>query len=738
MASSGTVRGSGVLRREWRNLLRLALESLGAGVVVSLVLALAVFIVAQQAHAAPAEAGQGTLYLKQQDGGQVGAPLLFTDVHMDVSGMVARVQVKQRFVNPTGDWREGIYVFPLPEAAAVDHLTMQVGERIIEGMIKERGEAKRTYAAAKSEGRKATLLEQERPNMFTTSVANIGPNEEIVVAIEYQQTLRYDEGSFGLRFPMAITPRYIPGEPIGEPIGPHTDGAGWARATREVLDASRVTPPVADPEDGFVNPVAISIDLHAGFPLAKLASAYHPMQIDELPGNRYRLTLAEGVVPAARDFELRWTPDVGSAPGATLFTETRDGKTYALLMALPPPAAPSGTRISREITYIIDTSGSMEGVSMTQAREALLLALDRLQAGDRFNVIEFNSKSTALFPAPVPFDAHNRERAQRFVRGLRARGGTEMLPALELALTGDRESSMTRQVVFLTDGAVGNEDGILALLDARLGDRRLFTVGIGPAPNAFFMRKAAQFGRGTFTFIGDVREVKDRMDALFRKLEQPALTDIVVDWPAGADIYPRVVPDLYAGEPVVVSARYDAAAAAGNVAIAGRRDGAVWGTLLPTGSTANEPGVGVLWARARIDALMDAGRRGTPEAEVRSAVLDVALAHHLVSKFTSLVAVDVTPTRPVGETASTGTVPGNVPQGLTGFDQLPRTATPAALALWTGALSLLLAGALLLLLWLRGARSSGAAWPVSRTRRTHAAAAPLARHACRDAAPASD
>ena len=398
MASSGTVRGSGVLRREWRNLLRLALESLGAGVVVSLVLALAVFIVAQQAHAATPDTGQGTLYLKEGDGGSVGAPLLFTDVHMDVSGMTARVQVKQRFVNPTGDWREGIYVFPLPETAAVDHLAMQVGERIIEGMIKERGEAKRTYEVAKSKGRKATLLEQERPNMFTTSVANIGPNEEIVVAIEYQQTLHYDEGSFSLRFPMAITPRYIP----GEPVGPHTDGIGWARATREVLDAARVTPPAADPEDGYVNPVAISIDLSAGFPLAKLASAYHPMQIDELPGHRYRLTLAAGVVPAARDFELRWTPDVGNAPGATLFTETRDGKTYALLMALPPPASPAVRRVPREITYIIDTSGSMEGVSIAQARDALLLALDRLQPGDRFNVIEFNSKSTALFPAPVP------------------------------------------------------------------------------------------------------------------------------------------------------------------------------------------------------------------------------------------------------------------------------------------------------------------------------------------------
>jgi hypothetical protein len=366
-------------------------------------------------------------------------------------------------------------------------------------------------------------------------------------------------------------------------------------------------------------------------------------------------------------------------------------------MALPPAAAEAaGTRGPREVTYIIDTSGSMEGVSIVQAREALLMALDRLQAGDRFNVIEFNSVSVALFPAPMPFDAGTLAGAKKFVSGLRARGGTEMLPALKIALAGERESPMMRQVVFLTDGAVGNEDEILRLIGDQLGDRRLFTVGIGPAPNTFFLSKAAQFGRGTLTHIGDVREVGEKMTALFRKLENPALTNIAVDWPAGADVWPRVVPDLYAGEPVVVSAQFNASAGSGNVAISGRRGDAAWGTLLPVATTASEPGVGVLWARAKIDALMDAGRQGAPESDIRAAVLDVALTHHLVSKFTSLVAVDVTPTRPAGIEASKTAIPGNIPEGLTGFDQLPRTATPAPLLLAIGTVTLLLAGALAL------------------------------------------
>jgi Ca-activated chloride channel family protein len=688
MADTERINGAVILRREWRELARFVIEGFAAGLVVSLVFALAVFIVTTTpAHAATA-GHSGALYLRDEAGAKVETPLVFTDVRMSISGMVARVTVEQRFINPTGEWREGVYVFPLPEKAAVDHLRMKIGERVVEGMIKERGEAKRTYEAARNEGRKTTLVEQERPNMFTTSVANIGPNEEISVALEYQETLRYDEGTFRLRFPLAITPRYVPGDAIAS-LG---EGSGWSPATQTVIDADRVTPPVVARAEGYVLPVRIAIDLNAGFPVSSIASAYHPMKIEAQPGHRFHLTLADGPVPASRDFELTWTPDVGTAPGAALFTETKGGKTYALLMALPPAQAKSSTeRSPREITYIIDTSGSMEGVSMAQARDSLLMALDRLKEGDRFNVIEFNSITRSLFAAPVPFDAATLSRAKQFVSGLRARGGTEMLPALEIALAGAREASILRQVVFLTDGAVGNEDQILKLVSERIGDRRLFTVGIGPAPNMFFMTKAAQFGRGTYTAIGDVREVQEKMTALFRKLESPALTDIAVDWPAGADVWPRIVPDLYAGEPVIVAAQFTTNALGGNIALSGRRAGAMWGKLLPAATSAQEPGVGVLWARAKIDALMDAGRKGAPEEDIRAAVLDVALTHHLVSKFTSLVAVDVTPTRAAGIAASKTAVPGNIPEGLTGFDHLPRTATPAPLLMLAGALALLLA-----------------------------------------------
>ncbi|HET9045322.1 MAG TPA: marine proteobacterial sortase target protein, partial [Casimicrobiaceae bacterium] len=662
--------------RTWRGFARLLLESVVAGTFVSVVLGLAVFIVASQANAATpvGDVKQGTLILRDATGVTEIAPLVFTDVHMDVSGMTARVRVTQHFVNPAADWREGVYVFPLPEKAAVDHLDMRIGERVIQGQIKERGDARRTYEAAKTEGKKASLVEQERPNMFTTNLANIGPSEEIAVGIEYQQTLTYDAGSFALRFPMAITPRYIPGTPIGDaegdpspPPSPRMRGEGWAEEpTDQVPDADRITPPFLTPGSDAINPISLDIDLDAGFPLAKLTSPYHAVRIEERGLHRFHVSLADGLVPAARDFELVWTPDVGSAPAAALLTEERDGRKFALLMVLPPAVdATTAPRAPREITYIVDTSGSMEGVSMDQAKEALLIALDRLQPGDRFNVIEFNSVTRTLYSAPMPVDDRTLATARKFVRALRAQGGTEMLPALTAALSSPRDGTAMRQVVFLTDGAVGNENELLKLIQSRLGDRRLFTIGIGPAPNTFFLKKAAEAGRGTFTFIGDVREVKDKMAALFRKIESPVLTDIDAVWPGGVVAYPGKVPDLYAGEPIVLSAELANAKQDGVLSLTGVRNGKPWSAKLALATPGNAPGIGVLWARDKIESLMDAKRNGAPPDEVKRDVIAVAMEHHLVSAYTSLVAVDITPTAPMGITAKKTALPQNVPEGLT-------------------------------------------------------------------------
>jgi Ca-activated chloride channel family protein len=727
---------AGFGRNALRELLRLVLESLLAGAFVSAVLALAVFIVATQAQAAtPAEdPSRGTLLLRDADGANVVAPLLLTEVHIDVTGMAARARVTQRFVNVTSEWREGVYLFPLPERAAVDHLRMQVGSRTIEGVIRERGAARQAYAEAKQEGRKASLVEQQRPNLFTTSVAHIGPGEEVAVTLEYQEKLVYDDGSFSLRFPLAITPRYTPGtsgvdhSARASALDPSPGEAAPDKAADASGSGQVIGQPLAEPGEGAINPVTLELDVDAGFPLARVTSTYHRLKVEERPGHRYRVVL-DGPVPAARDFELTFTPEVGAAPGAAFFTETVAGRTYGLLMVLPPRArAETAARAPREITYIVDTSGSMEGVSIAQAREAMLFALGRLQPGDRFNVIEFNSVTRALFSAPMPVDRATLARAREFVGGLRARGGTEMKPALEAAFAPPRSDRLMRQVVFLTDGAVGNEAELLALIAQRLEDRRLFTVAIGPAPNAWFMKKAAEAGRGTYTFIGNVTEVKERMSLLVRKLEHPVLTDLHVHWPAAAQSYPAQLPDLYLGEPLVMTAAFGDAAVTGEVKLEGRSAAKAWRSAIPLAAGVSQPGIGVLFARDKIEALDDARRNGANADDVRRETIAVALAHHLVSAYTSLVAVDVTPTAPVGVQAIPTALPGNVPEGLAydAFVALPQTATPAPFLLLAGALVLLLS--LAAIAWLQRRRRRPACDP-DRWQRLEAVTQ-AARHTC--------
>jgi Ca-activated chloride channel family protein len=589
--------------------------------------------------------------------------------------------VVQTFQNPQPDWYEGVYVFPLPENAAVDHLRLRVGERVIEGEIRERRAATKVYEQARSAGQRAALLDQERPNIFTTSVANIGPQETVVVEIEYQQTLRYDGNRFSLRFPMVVGPRYAPTGPL------------------RVSDVERITPPVMRPgtEEGRKNPVSIRVELDAGFTLAGVESPYHRVDMQAPTASRRIVSLAEGAAPANRDFELAWTPRAGEAPQAAWFVEEKAGKNFGLLMVLPP-APGRGVRLPREVIYVLDTSGSMAGTSIRQAREALTLALSRLSPEDRFNVIEFNSYAQALFPEAKPADRDAVRRAVHWVEGLEARGGTEMAAALKLALRGDEASARVRQVIFLTDGAVGNEEELFRLIQARLGDARLFTVGIGSAPNSHFMTKAAQLGRGTFTYIGRVEEVQTKMTALFAKLETPVLKGLEVKWPAGsrAESWPARIPDLYAGEPLIVTAAIEKLE--GDVVLSGERDGELWQARVPLGRGTAGAGLGSLWAREKVATLIDRVREGAPEDEIRAQVIELATAHRLVTKYTSFVAVDKTPVRAATDQLKLGAVPTLLPEGWEYdkvFGELPRGATDSRFALLTGMLALLLAISLL-------------------------------------------
>ena len=636
---------------------------------------------------------QGSLLIKTDAPGQyLPAPLVSTDVDLGVQGIVGRARVRQSFRNPTQRCVEAIYVFPLPDDSVVDRMQLMIGDRVIEGEVHEKAEARQVYETARREGRRASLLDEQRPNMFTVSVANLAEDEEIEIVIEYQQLVRYDAGRFHLRFPMVVGPRYNP-SPVDRLIHTVSQTLGGS-------DGAAINP-LHGPPSLELNPTRLVVRLDSGVALRSLESPSHDVQTTTLGPTSYEIRLVDGE-RSDRDFELVWEPDLGSQPSVALFTDdgvaarSADGSEnhYSLLMVLPPELDSPAVRIPRETVFVIDTSGSMGGASIRQAKAALLHALDRLRPVDRFNVIEFNSYARGLFSQSRFADAENLDRSRQFVRDLDADGGTEMQSALELALNdSEGRHGEVRQVIFITDGMVGNESGLFAFIREHLGRTRLFPVGIGSAPNSHFMMGSARLGRGTFTYIARPQDVAKKMEELFRKLESPVLTDlrIGIDDP-NAEIWPSRPADLYAGEPLVVALR--TRRPIDRFRIDGQTGGRAWSAerVVPKRDVVSETGLSRIWAERKIESLLDGLMEGRSEPAVRGDVVRVALEHRLVSRYTSLVAVDQTPAGVDPAVCTQEFVPVNMPQGMTmgPGGALPQTATPAALLTLLGLLSMTL------------------------------------------------
>jgi Ca-activated chloride channel homolog len=637
----------------------------------------------QAAVVSPGTARSGSLLLKGPEEGYTDATRLGIDVDLTVSGPTIRARVTQIFRNPTSNWVEATYVYPLPPGGAVDTLKMVVGDRVVVGEIKERQQARIIYQQARQNGQKAALTEQERPNIFTNSVANIGPGETVLVQIEYQEPVHQSGNEFSLRVPMVVGPRYNPA-PVVQSVDFRPGAGGWGATTSDpVPDRSRISPQVLDPaENAAVNPTAITVRLQAGFPLGEVKSHHHAVKIESPDDGTRIIKLAEGAVPADRDFELTWKPAAEQAPSVGLFREHVGNADYLLAFVTPPAVEQAEQKpLPREVIFVIDNSGSMGGTSIVQAKASLIYALGRLQPSDRFNVIRFDHTMDVLFPGPVPADKEHIGSATSFVSALQAAGGTEMVPAMRAALTDHAtdDADHVRQVVFLTDGAIGNEQELFETITAMRGRSRVFMIGIGSAPNTFLMTRAAELGRGAFTHIGSVEQVEERMRGLFAKLENPAVTGLTAKFSeAAADMTPAAIPDLYRDEPLVLAARLDRLA--GSVEIKGRIGDRPWIVTLPLAGAAEGKGLSKLWARRKIaDAeIARTLRQGTPE-DADKTILALALEHQLVTRLTSLVAIDKTPSRPGAEPLKLTDLPLNLPAGwdfAKVFGERPRPLSP--------------------------------------------------------------
>ncbi len=583
-----------------------------------------------------------------------------SDIQLDITGLVARVEITQQFTNHGSHWAEGIYRFPLPPGAAVDRMRIRVGERLLEGEIQEKEIARQTYQQARDAGQTATIVEQQRNNQFETRLANIGPGELIEITIGYLQNVSYSDFSYHLRLPMTFTPRYEPARlPGAEPAGVRTP-----------------VPQLVAAASNTGHRFKLQARLISSAKFAAIESRYHDVDIRQSE-NGYTIELLNPDELSDRDFELSWTPALQSHPSASLTTFNDGASVYAQLM-LAPPMADSISPQAREVILVIDTSGSMEGASLAQAKAALMHAFESLGSDDYFNLLQFNSNTEQLFDQSVPVTNSSLYMARNFITGLHANGGTDMAPALEKALTLPKIPQLMRQVVFITDGAVGNETELLQKVAQDLGNSRMFTVAIGHAPNSWFMRKAAEIGRGSYVHIGKPDEVAEQMSALWGRIQLPALTDICVEWGDAAEYYPEVIPDLYAGEPLWLLARLPSEPTM--IGLCGTLNGVDWDLDVNGWDAASSyPGddnLAKLWARKKIEALQDSLMFGADPELIRLETTGLALDYGLLTRHTSLVAVDRTPRRSNGELLAQTDVPGLLPAGappqLAGF---PNTAT---------------------------------------------------------------
>jgi len=540
-------------------------------------------------------------------------PLKETRYSVLITGPYAEVTVEQTFTNPNEGFIEAIYSFPLHEESAVDDMSMRMGDRVVKGEIQTREQARDTYEAAKERGQTAALTEQERPNLFTQSVANIAPGEDIHVSLHMTQPLAYDEGVYSFELPLTVGPRFAP--------------AGM------VEDAALVTRPTAIGPTGAT--VDIDVLVEMGVRMDEVWSPSHSVyerEGDEIFLTNYATSLSE--LRGDRDFVLNIDP-AGDQPVASLLTQ--DGH-FALTLE-PQPAPEPAHVVPRELIFVVDNSCSMSGVPMAMAKEAMHQALDGMLSGDSFQVIRFSEAASGMSATPLPATPLNIERGHAFVDAMEGMGGTHMLAGIEASLDYPYDPERQRIVCFMTDGYIGNETEILAAIEDKLGPTRLFSFGIGSSVNRYLLDQMSEFGRGQVTYVLLNESPDGKVDEFYERIARPVLTDVELDF-HGADIdatYPTRVPDLFAGEPLRIVGRYEGELS--TVTVTGRQGHRRYEETLSLVPVDDGTAIASTWARQRVKALEKDQVHGEID-EVKAEIVETALSYRLMTRYTSFVAVE--------------------------------------------------------------------------------------------------
>ncbi|NJO14847.1 MAG: VWA domain-containing protein [Thioploca sp.] len=565
-------------------------------------------------------------------------PLQHTDVKIEVSGFVASATVTQHYQNPFDKPIEAVYTFPLPDDAAVNDMQMTIGQRTIKGIIKRKEEAKDIYEQAKRQGQRASLLEQERPNIFTQAVANIMPGDNIVITIQYVNILHYSEGSYELIFPMVVGPRYIPGE-----VAMGKSGTGWSPDTNVVPDASRITPPVLKPGERTGHDMALAIDLEAGVAIHQLHSTSHVIDINEVNPHHHTIKLHPADTIPNKDFILRYEVAAQTPTMATI-AHHQDGRGFFTLMIQPQKTVTDTQVVPRELIFIVDTSGSMQGFPIEKSKEAMRRLIQGMRSTDIFNVVRFAGDTGILWEKPQPYTSEYAAEALRYIERFSGRGGTEMQKGILEALAQPASESRLRIAFLLTDGYVGDEPRILAAIEKARRGARVFSLGVGSSVNRYLLNRAAEIGRGEAFYVRQDEDSSPVIDKFFQRVDRPSLAYIEIDWGKldVYELYPSKIPDLWAGQPIQIHGRYTQGGE-DTITVRGQLGTQPYEQKLSVQLPQNQPeheAMATIWARQKVHELMNQMVRDGQTPELIEQITQLGLSFRLMTQWTSFVAVE--------------------------------------------------------------------------------------------------
>ncbi|MBD1811471.1 after-VIT domain-containing protein [Microcoleus vaginatus DQ-U2] len=603
-------------------------------------------------------------------------PLKQTEVKAKIAGNISRVEVVQKFENPFPESIEAVYIFPLPDEAAVDDMEIKIGSRTIKADIKLREEALEIYEQARKQGRTAGLLEQERDNIFTQSLANIKPGEKIEVTIRYTESLKFAGGDYEFVFPMVVGPRYISGNTI--PPNPPLARGGYSSG------ADRINPPVLPPGTRSGHNIAVSVEIDAGVAIGDVRSTSHQITTDR-SGNIVQVQLANSDTIPNKDLILRYRV-AGENTRATILTQSDKRGGHFATYLIPALNYKTNEIVPKDVVFLMDTSGSQQGEPLAKSKELMRRFIQGLNPNDTFTIIDFANTATALSTTPLANTPENRQKAINYIEKLQANGGSELLNGIQTVMNfPGAATGRLRSIVLITDGYIGNENEVLALVQRSLKPgNRLYSFGVGGSVNRFLINRLAEVGRGTSQVIRQDEPSAEAAEKFFREINSPVLTNIQISWEGMGEkpqIYPIAPPDLFASGPLVLfgkktdqtngQLRIRGTLAGGkayeqvlpvNFARSGGRQRE--STSVAAGATDfGNPAVAQLWGRSRIKDLMNQMFGGETKSLVE-AVTNTALTYRLLSEYTAFVAVSEEVRVEADGTRRRVQVPVELPQGV--------------------------------------------------------------------------